>query len=98
MEPSSCHQGNNTSPSHVRWNRKHRRRPPWQFVPHVFHLSRVPLFHRLGLELICTYIPAERRSDASLGSFNGAGVNESLTLRDTSLGPQPAMSTECALQ
>ena len=54
----------------------------------------MPLFHRLGLELISTYILAERRSDASLGSFNGDGVNESLTLRDASLGPQPAMSTD----
>lgn len=59
----------------------------------------MPLFHRLELELICTCILAECRSDASLGFFNGAAVNESLTLRDASLGPQPAMSTDtCALR
>src|SRR5437867_3827614 len=94
MEPSSCYRGSNTSPSHVRWNRKHRRRPPWQFGPHEFHLSRTPLPHRFRLELISTYIFAKRRSGASLWSFNGASVNESLTFRDASLGSQPVISTD----
>lgn len=46
-----------------------------------------------------TCILAEPRSSASLRSFNGAGINASLTLRDASSGLLPAMSTDtCALR
>src|SRR6266481_7471937 len=75
MEPSSCHQGSNTNPSHVRWNRKHRRRPPWQFVARVFHLSRVPLFLRPGARAGPVQATLETmRSGPILGISGGAGL------------------------